>query len=74
MELLKPILGATVLMGIHITGPLLNVLKDPKTKHSDLKNVFPTLYSDLFYNFSTDKILCNSTILGMKIFIIKPKN
>ena len=47
MELLKPILGATVLMGIHITGPLLNILKDPKTKHSDLNTIFPTLYSDL---------------------------
>ena len=40
MELLKPILGATILMGIHITEPLLNILKDPKTKHSDLNTIF----------------------------------
>ena len=47
MELLKPILGDTVLMEIHITEPLLNILKDAKTKHSDLNTIFPTLYIDL---------------------------
>ena len=47
MDILKPILCATVLMGIHITGPLLQVLKNPNTKHSHLTKLFQTLYTDL---------------------------
>ena len=44
MELLKPILSATVLMGIHITRPLLAILRDPNTKHSHLTHIFQTFY------------------------------
>lgn len=47
MELLKPILSATVLMSIHITGPLLAILSDPKTKHFHLTHIFQTLYNDM---------------------------
>ena len=47
MEILKPILCAAALMGVHITKPLMNIIQDKETTHSQLSKVFKDLYTDL---------------------------
>ena len=71
MELLKPILSATVLMSIHITGPLLAILRDPKTKHSHLTHIFQTLYNDMLEKNALTFLQTNeiATFASQEIFL-----
>ena len=47
MEILKPIFCATVLMGMHITSPLMAILLNTNTKYSTIMSVFQKLYNDM---------------------------
>ena len=47
MEILKPLFGATSLLGIHVTSPFMNLLIHPDTAYSILQVAFPTLYPEL---------------------------
>ena len=47
MEVLKPIFCATSLIGIHITGPYLELLVNTNTNYDTLSEAFPKLYEEL---------------------------
>ena len=47
MELLKPILVATSLFGIHVCSPFAYMLMDPESTYNTLKSSFPILYRNL---------------------------
>ncbi len=47
MEILKPILCASSLLGIHFTRPFLSLLLDTKTNYETLMTAFPIFYKDL---------------------------
>ena len=47
MEVLKPIFCATSLIGIHITGPYLELLVNTSTNYDTLSEAFPKLYEEL---------------------------
>ena len=47
MEILKPILVATALIGIHITQPFLTLILSKKTNYWTLVEMYPKLYKDL---------------------------
>ena len=46
MEILKPICSGTVLMGMHTTCPLMEILIDTYIKYSTIMAVFQKLYKD----------------------------
>ena len=46
MEVLKPIFCATSLIGIHITGPYLELLVNTNTNYDTLSEAFPKLYEE----------------------------
>ena len=56
MELLKPILCATALIGIHYTRPYLALLLNTETNYDTLLETFPILYQD-FLNTDIDQLL-----------------
>ena len=47
MEILKPILCASSLLGIHFTRPFLSLLLDTSTNYETLMKKFPIFYNDL---------------------------
>ena len=47
IEILKPILAATVLRGIYITQPCLTLTLSKKTNYTALVEMYPKLYKDL---------------------------
>ena len=62
MEILKPILTAISLLGIHVTRPFHSLLLDEKTTYSSLLDAFKALNSDLKDTdphklLSTEKVL-----------------
>lgn len=54
MEILKPILCAASLMGIHITKPLMLIIRDNDTTHSKLMKIFQEVYHDLVNTTATN--------------------
>ena len=63
MELFKPVLSATALIGVHIGRPFLSLLLDKETTYETLIKAFPTLYTELVnLNYEqflqTDEMVC----------------
>ena len=45
MEVLKPIYAAISLIGIHVTRPFHNMIADPETNYTALRNIYTATHS-----------------------------
>ena len=63
MELLKPIFCARSLIGIHVTGPFMQMIFDEGTTYETLTKAFPELYDNLT-KVSPEELITSNQVLS----------